>query len=210
MGPLPLDASRGDGGDNWALRPCGPPIRLRFDGPGLTSPHVGACLLHFYREWEQLTTNVYVRSVVREGYRIDLSDPPPLSTVPISMRLPHGAHTVSALLREVTALLGKGAIEEVNPLSQTPGFYSRIFLVPKKDGGFRPVFDLKALNKAFRAFVKEKFKMTTPRVVTNALHKGDWAVSIDLKDAYFHVPIHIRSRRLLKPFRTHPFILLCP
>ena len=69
--------------------------------------------------------------------------------------------------REVTALLDKGAIEEVNPLSLTPGFYSRIFLVPKKDGGFRPVFDLKALN-AF--VVKEKFKMTTPRVVTNALH----------------------------------------
>ena len=40
--------------------------------------------------------------------------------------------------------------------------------------------------------------MTTPRVVTNALHKGDWAVSIDLKDAYFHVPIHVRSRRLLR------------
>ena len=40
--------------------------------------------------------------------------------------------------------------------------------------------------------------VTTPRVVTNALHKGDWAVGIDLKDAYFHVPIHVRSRRLLR------------
>ena len=151
--------------------------------------------MHFYREWEQLTTDVYVRSVVREGYRIDLSHPPPLSPVPIPMRLPHGADQVSALLREVTALLDKGAIEEVNRLSLTPDFYSRILLVPKKDGGFRPVFDLKSLN-AF--VVKEKFKMATPRVVTSALHKGDWAVSIDLKDAYFHVPIHVRSRRLLR------------
>ena len=138
---------------------------------------------------------MYVRSVVREGYRIDLSDPPPLSPVPIPMRLPYGADQVSALLREVTALLDKGAIEEVNPLSLTPGFYSRIFLVPSKDGGFRSVFDLKTLN-AF--VVKEKFKMTTPRVVTHALHKGDWAVSINLKDAYFHVPIHVRSRCLLR------------
>ena len=40
--------------------------------------------------------------------------------------------------------------------------------------------------------------MTTPRVVTNALHRGDWAVSIDLKDAYFHVPIHAKSKRLLR------------
>ena len=193
--PLPLDASRGDGGDNWALRPRGPPNRIMFDGPQLSSPQVGARLLHFSHEWERLTTDVYVRSVIREGYRIELSDPPPLSHVPIPMRLPRGTDHLVALRREVMALLYKGAIEELHPLSLTPGFYSRIFLVPKKDGGFRPVFDLKALN-AF--VVKEKFKMTTPRVVTNALHEGDWAVSIDLKDAYFHVPIHVRSRRLLR------------
>ena len=30
------------------------------------------------------------------------------------------------------------------------------------------------------------------------MHKGHWAVSIDLKDAYFHIPIHVRSRRLLQ------------
>ena len=40
--------------------------------------------------------------------------------------------------------------------------------------------------------------MTTPRTVTNAMHKRDWAVSIDLKAAYFHIPIHVRSRRLLR------------
>ena len=80
-------------------------------------------------------------------------------------------------------------------MSLSKGFYSRIFLVPKKVGGFRPVFDLKSLNQHV---CKEKFKMTTPRVVSNALHKGDWAVSIDLKDAYFHVPIHKKSRHLLR------------
>ena len=67
--------------------------------------------------------------------------------------------------------------------------------MPKKDGTFRPVFDLKSLNVYGR---KEKFKMTTPRAVTHALHKGDWGVSVDLKDAYFHVPIHRKSRRLLR------------
>ena len=67
--------------------------------------------------------------------------------------------------------------------------------VPKKDGTFRPVFNLKSLYVYVR---KEKFKMTTPRAVTHALHKGDWVVSVDLKDAYFHVPIHRKSRRLLR------------
>ena len=51
----------------------------------------------------------------------------------------------------------------------------------------RPVFDLKLLNHFVR---KKKFKMTTSRVVTIALHHGDWIVSVDLKDIYFHIPIH--------------------
>ena len=100
-----------------------------------------------------------------------------------------------SLRREITTLLDKRAIEELDPQSLSPGFYSRIFLVPKTDGSYRPVFDLKSLNRFVQ---KEKFKMTTPRTVTNAMHKGDWAVNIDLKDAYFHIPIHVRSRRLLQ------------
>ena len=55
--------------------------------------------------------------------------------------------------------------------------------------------DLKSLNQFVR---KVKFKMTTPRVVINALHHGDWVVSVDIKDAYFHIPIHKKSRHLLR------------
>ena len=40
--------------------------------------------------------------------------------------------------------------------------------------------------------------MKTQRDITTALHAGDWAVHIDLTDAYFHVPIHLKSRHLLR------------
>ena len=96
---------------------------------------------------------------------------------------------------ESSSLLDKRAIEELDLASLSTGFYSRIFLVRKKDGDWRPVSDLKSLNQFVR---KEKFKMATPRVVTNALHHGDWVVSVDLKDAYFHIPIHKKSRHLLR------------
>ncbi len=43
---------------------------------------------------------------------------------------------------------GKGAIEMVPPALSESGFYSRYFLVPKKDGGLRPIRDLRRLNHA--------------------------------------------------------------
>ena len=166
----------------------------RFDETQLPSPRpVGARLLNFAREWNRLTTDQFVRSVVRKGYRIDSS--PNLSPVPIPMHLSRDSEKAQSLRQDIRSLLDKRAIEELDLASLSPGFYSRIFLVRNKDGDWRPVFDLKSLNQFVR---KEKFKMTTPRVVTNALHHGYWVVSVDLKYAYFHIPIHKKSRHLLR------------
>ena len=46
------------------------------------------------------------------------------------------------LRQEVAFLLGKGAIEVIEPREQLDGFYSTYFLEPKKDGGIRPILDL--------------------------------------------------------------------
>ena len=82
---------------------------------------------------------------------------------------------------EITELLQKNAIEEVIPLLQ-PGFYSNLFLVPKKDGGQRPVINLKALN---RFVLKENFKMEGIHTVKDLLRQGDWLAKVDLKDSFF-------------------------
>ena len=42
-------------------------------------------------------------------------------------------------------LLNSQAIEEVKDTSSL-GYYSRLFLVPKPDGSFCPIIDLKELN----------------------------------------------------------------
>ena len=39
--------------------------------------------------------------------------------------------------------------------------------------------------------------METLKLILPNLRRHDWAVSIDLKDAYLHVPVHPQSRRLL-------------
>jgi hypothetical protein len=43
---------------------------------------------------------------------------------------------------EVSVLLQKAAIEQIPTSSLGPRFYSRLFLVPKKKVGMRPVIDL--------------------------------------------------------------------
>ena len=40
--------------------------------------------------------------------------------------------------------------------------------------------------------------METAEVIRNAICKGEWVVSIDLTDAYFHIPIHEKSQHLLR------------
>jgi hypothetical protein len=49
--------------------------------------------------------------------------------------------------RNRSSLLEKGAIEMIEP---GEGFVSGLFVIPKRTGGFRPVGNLKALNKFVR------------------------------------------------------------
>ena len=78
----------------------------------------------------------------------------------------------------------KDAKEEV--LVESQGFYSTLFFVPKKGGDWRPILSLKGLNRFIHP---ETFKMLTPQRVLQLLKKEDRPASVDLKDAYFHVPI---------------------
>ena len=45
---------------------------------------------------------------------------------------------------------------------------------------------------------KEKFKKETQRAIRKALTQGDWVTSIDLKDAYFHIPVRPTARKYLR------------
>ena len=72
------------------------------------------------------------------------------------------------------------------PKSCRSWFFSRYFLVPKRDDSFRPILDLRHLNK-FIAY--RRFRMVTLERILPLLQQGDWFVVIDLSDAYFHINI---------------------
>ena len=128
------------------------------------------------------------------GYRIPFLCDPPLSKVPISLPSYHPLSTKGVALGEVTqALIAKSAVE-LAPLPSL-GFYSRLFVVWKTSGSWRPVIDLSTFN----LFVDvSHFRMETIQSVLLSVRQGDWMASIDLKEAYLQVPAHPDSRRFLR------------
>ena len=147
-------------------------------------------------------------AIIKRGYQISFHTRPPLSLHPVISSTTHSSRD-TLLEEQFHILLSKGAIEEVlGPPS--PGFYSRLFLVPKPNGTWRPVIDLSLLNDFIYI---PTFKMDTPQLIRQSLHPQSWVYSLDLTDAYFHIPIHPRSRKFLRlefkgrifQFRALPF-----
>ncbi len=155
---------------------------------------VGGRLAQFIVNWRQVaSTDSNVLEWVAKGLTFRWIDQkPPLRATPWFFPLPADQIKLELLQTEVSQLHTKLAIEEVKEMT---GFYSLIFLVPKKTGGWRPVFDLSNLNKYL---IIPRFKMESALSVQKALKQGKWAVSIDVKDAYLHVPIRPSDRKYLK------------
>jgi hypothetical protein len=80
------------------------------------------------------------------GYSPPFVTPPPL-TIPGELFSTSSKGSLDVFVdEEVQAMLGKGAIEVVPLDPPPPSYISSIFLVPKKDGGMRPIINLKQLN----------------------------------------------------------------
>ena len=144
---------------------------------------------------------------LRVGYRIPFDRRPPLSECPLSLPAysPQSIKGV-ALTQELQTLLRKGAVE---PAPQSPGFYSRLFLVQKASGSWRPIIDLSTLNDYITS---SHFHMETPQSVLRSIRPGDWMISLDLQDAYLQVPVHHDSLRYLRfvvAGKSYQFRVLC-
>ena len=85
----------------------------------------------------------------------------------------------------MAGLIQKGAI---SPVKSVQGeVISQLFTVAKKNSGLRPVVNLKALN----SYIKdEHFKMEVFHMIKDLMKQGDWMEKVDLKKAYFLIPIY--------------------
>lgn len=74
-------------------------------------------------------------------------------------------------------------------------FYSLLFIVPKFSGGWRPILDLKRLN---RYIVYKWFKMQSLQAILSGVRKDGFLTSIDLTEAYLHIQILPAHKKYLR------------
>ncbi len=107
-----------------ALPPCSRP--LEFIQPLATRAEA----------WQAIPgVSEWVMGIIKRGYSLQFARRPPRFSGVVSTSVQ--GENARVLRSEVMTLLEKGAIEMVPPALSESGFYSRYFLVPKKDGGLR-------------------------------------------------------------------------
>lgn len=95
---------------------------------------------------------------------------------------------------EIDTFLTKQIIEQ--SYTEVGQIVSPIFIRPKKEPGvFRVIFNLKFLNQSV---TYRKFKMDTLEAAVRLMKPGCYMTSIDLRDAYYSVPISPDYRKYLK------------
>ena len=199
---------------DYVSQPCPPsqplPLDLPFF-PVMPQPGpVGARLRHYWRNWQVIQADEWVLSVLREGLILDFKESVALTRDPVYYPLPSSPLKSAALVAEVQRLLDKEVVCPV-VLPHSPGFYSHIFVVAKpQPGKWRLVINLKELN---RHLVVPHFKMETVASLLASILPNQWAFSLDLTDAYLHVPMHPSTFKYLRfnvgeklfHFRALPF-----
>ena len=70
-----------------------------------------------------------------------------------------------------------------------------MFLILKPNGTYRLILNVSKLNVHIPCL---HYKMETDQSVRAAVRPQDWTYSIDLQDAYLHLPIHPASYRYLR------------
>ena len=147
---------------------------------------MGGHLTQFLDAWTALSAPQSVR-IIGDGYSLPFLRPPPLSVpLPSPFTVLTKPVQIKVVDEEVASLLEKQAIWRVPKTSL--GLVSQMFVVPKKDGRWRTIINLKWLNKTF--LDAPHFRMDTVRDAAALLRNGNWAASINLKDAYFHIHVN--------------------
>lgn len=145
-------------------------------------------LVNFYRKWTEITNDSLVLQWV-QGIRI------PFNTKPKQLLEPKNCENIdqSPYQTAINKLLSIGAISRCSPMKNQ--FLSSYFLVKKPDGSNRFILNLKKLNNFI---IAPHFKLEDYRTALKLITPNCYLTNIDLKDAYFLLPIANLYKKYLR------------
>ena len=154
---------------------------------GRTRTFKAGSLAAYCHIWHESTSDPEILETVT-GQRIEL-DKVPMQGKPLMQTKLSDIQTETVDL-EIAQLLKKGVIQ---PSKHEAGeFISTIFTRPKKDGSHRMILSLNATVTHYH------FKMDNIWSAIRLMKPGCYMASIDLKDAYYTVPICKEHQKFLK------------
>lgn len=142
------------------------------------------------REWELITSDKIILEYIN-GYKIPFKKTPYQENPVIKSKL--SIQDQIDLGFEIDKLLKIGAIERCNYCEGQ--FVSPCFLVPKPDGSKRFIINLKRLNEYIQTF---HFKLEDLRTAVKLLTPDAFMCSIDIKDAFFSIPMNENYKKFLR------------
>lgn len=152
--------------------------------------------------WRELTSNQQILQWV-SGVDLQFHNLPPSPPQKVVYKVDQPQQMVMNEL--ISGLISKEIVVEC----LEPKFIAGLFLRPKPGGSHRLIVDLSPLNEYLK---KEHFKMESLQDALDMLEENDWMCKVDLKNAYYSIPI----RRAHQPYlafiwqgRTWMFTRLC-
>ena len=152
----------------------------------------GQVRFHF-EHWQDITSDPYVLQCVKNCH-LELESEPSSYFNKSTTAQNFSLLEQQAIDNELREFLSKRVIEYSHP--EDGEIISPIFILPKKEPGkYRVIFNLKKLNESV---IYRKFKMDTLEAAIKLLKPNCFMTSIDLRDAYYSIPIVLEYRKYLK------------
>jgi hypothetical protein len=148
-------------------------------------------LKQYVDEWKCITSDKTILDTVK-GCHIEITDEFSLHQVNPSYPLRFNEKEAEIVSTEVDKMLTKNVIEKCNCSDE---IISNIFIRQKKDKSDRVILNLKNFNNYVEC---NHFKMESLQSALIIMKQGCYMASVDLKDAYYSVPLAIEQRKYMR------------